>query len=311
MRVPVDIITGFLGSGKTTLLQHVLLHGLDRQRVAVVVNDLADVGVDGRIIAASDLEAVERLVELDSGCICCSIDFRFEYAIQDLVESVQPDLVLIESTGVADPSVLIEKIPQTMLSLDAVITMVDAEHLGRALRESEVAQAQVREADFLVINKTDLVSSAAVEALERRLHGLNPRALPLRATFGRVDTPILFGTSVRAYRERAAAPGGHSHLEEDGIESFSCEVGHALDRDRFERFLTELPANVYRAKGIVLFAGESAPSLFNFTCGRATVQWLPMSGEGEVRSQGVFIGRDVQQHRERIERGFRDCEARA
>jgi len=304
MRVPADIVTGFLGSGKTTLLRHVLESGLGGQRVAVVVNDLADVGIDGRVIEAGNLGNFETLVELDNGCICCSIDLRFEYAIQDLVDTVRPDLVLIESTGVADPRLLIDKLSQTMLTLDAVITVVDAVNIERALRESEAAHGQIGAADFLVVNKTDLVSAEAIEALERQLSQYNPRALRARTAFGKVETPILFGTSVRAYRERA---GADAHGSTDGIESFTCSLRDPLLRTRFEEFLDHLPLEVYRAKGIVQFAEESAPSLFNLTCGRASTEWLPARAVMAEGSQGVFIGKGVSRHRERITAGFLSC----
>ncbi len=303
MRVPADLITGFLGSGKTTLLRHVLRHGLGGQRVAVVVNDLADIGVDGRVLASDDLPAVEALVELDSGCICCSVDLRFSYALQDLVERLEPDLVLIEATGIADPRLLIDRIGDSMLALDAVITVVDAENFDRALAASSVAAAQVSAADFLVLNKVDLVTAAEVERLDGRLAVFNPRALRLRAAFARVETPLLFGSSVRAYRRRGAAAPADEH----GFESFTCETGAPLSRDRFESFLQELPSELYRAKGIVQFAGESLPSLFNFTCGRVHFQWLP-GGRGSG-GEGVFIGRRALQHRAEVERGFRSCRA--
>jgi len=306
MRVPVDIITGFLGSGKTTLLRHVLEHGLDRRRVAVIVNEVAELGVDGRVV--SSLKNVESMIELDSGCICCSIDFRFEYAVQEIVEAVKPDLVLIESTGVADPRILIEKIPNTRLILDAVITMVDAQNLSRASRESEVTARQIEEADFLVINKIDLVAEEDVGRLSRDLRRRNRRAVQVRSRFGAVDTPVLFGTSVRRYRSLALAPqaGQDDHLRRDGIESFVCEIDGYLDRPRFERLLVTLPEAVYRAKGLVWFAGEGAPSLFNFTCGRYQLQWLPARPAAAV-AQGVFIGRGVKALRERITKQFLAC----
>jgi G3E family GTPase len=306
MRVPVDIVTGFLGSGKTTLLRHVLQHGLDRRRVAVIVNDVAAVGIDGRVVG--NLKNVETMVELDNGCICCSIDFRFEYAVQEIVEATKPDLVLIEATGVADPRILVEKIPRTRLILDAVITVVDARNVARALRESEVARRQIEEADFLVVNKTDLVAGNDVARLSRRLRRWNARAVQVCSQFGVVETPILFGTSVRQYRAQSLAPtaGPAEHLTRDGIESFVCDVGGYLDRARFERLLGELPAPVYRAKGVVWFAGEATPSLFNFTCGRSQLQWLTPAPAAPV-AQGVFIGRGVAALRDRISADFLAC----
>src|SRR5262249_1895648 len=103
--VAVDVVTGFLGSGKTTLLRHVLEHGLKGKPVALGVNEIGDVGIDGRVVTR--LHHVEKMVELSSGCICCSIEeYRFDLAIQEIIETVRPHVIVIESTGLADPDPL-------------------------------------------------------------------------------------------------------------------------------------------------------------------------------------------------------------
>src|SRR5262252_5966199 len=150
-RVAVDVLTGFLGSGKTTLLSHVLAHGLAGKRVALVVNEIGEIGIDGKVVTG--LEYVEKMVELSSGCICCSIDeYRFDLAIQEIIETVHPHLIIIESTGLADPEPLAYRVKNAGLNLDAIITVVDAENVERFLKETEVATAQITAADFLVVN---------------------------------------------------------------------------------------------------------------------------------------------------------------
>src|SRR3989442_7396526 len=173
--VAVDILTGFLGSGKTTLLGHVLAHGLRGKPVAVIMNEIGEVGIDGRVITG--LANVEKMVELSSGCICCSIDdYRFDLAIQEIIETAKPHLVIIESTGLAEPEPLAYRVKNAGLGLDAVITVVDAANFERHLAESEVTRAQIEVADFVVVNKLDLVDAAAIRRVERRLARLNPRA---------------------------------------------------------------------------------------------------------------------------------------
>lgn len=292
MRVPAAIVTGFLGSGKTTLLRHVLRHGLDGRRVAVVVNDIADVGVDAHVV--STLENVETMVELDNGCICCSIDFRFEYAVEEIVETVAPELVLIESTGVADPRTLMEKIPKTRLALDAVITMVDAQNIDRALAESIAARGQVSAADFLVINKADLVGAHQLAVVAQRLTALNPRALQMQTQYGRVASALLFGT-VNPRNRPHTTDTAPDHLSADGIESFVCMADGELDRQRFQEFLDQLPRPIFRAKGILRFRGDAAPSLFSFTCGRADFHWLPTAPPAGACGRVVFVGQRIAQ----------------
>ena len=305
VRVPADIVTGFLGSGKTTLLRHVLQEGLCGQRVAVLVNDVADLGIDGRVIAASNLASVETVLELDNGCICCSMDARFEYAVQDVVENLRPDLVLIEASGVADPRLLVRKLDDTMVSLDAVLTVVDCEGVLAALEESPAAVGQIEEADFLVLNKTDLVGASEVERVAAALAVRNPRALQVRTVQARLDDDIAFGTSVRRHRQGAllAAPGAR----DDGIESVSCSVAGPLRREALAEFLASLPEAVYRAKGVVRFVGEQAPTLFNYVRGRVQMQWLPVGSLPDTPSQAVFLGRGVALSRANLAAGFAGC----
>jgi cobalamin biosynthesis protein CobW len=294
--VAVDIVTGFLGSGKTTLLSHVLTHGLQGKRVAVIMNEIGEVGIDGRVITG--LSAVEKMVELSSGCICCSIDeYRFDLAIQEIVETTHPQLILIESTGLADPEPLVYRVRNAGLGVDAVITVVDAANVEQHLRDTEVARAQVEAADFLVVNKVDLVDAAALGRVEKRLARLNARAERLRSVRGAVESEVLFATGVATFRERARTRSDHLHG--DGIESFVYRSSRALRQDAFERVLGRLPADILRAKGIVRFAGRDWRCLFNFTCGRHELSWIRLDDVAE--SQAVFIGRALARHRPRIE----------
>jgi G3E family GTPase len=302
--VAVDILTGFLGSGKTTLLRHVLEHGLSGKPVAVIMNEIGEVGIDGKVVTG--LANVEKMVELASGCICCSIDdYRFDLAIQEIVDTARPHLIIIESTGLADPEPLAYRVKNAGLGLDAVITVVDAANLERQLGEAAVARAQIEAADFLVVNKLDLVEGRALARVERRLARMNPRAERFRTVRGAIDSDVLFATGVAAYRERARTAS--DHLQADGITSFLYRSPRPLHQERFERLLRRLPEDVLRAKGIVRFAARDWHCLFNFTCGRHELTWLKLEGAGED-TQAVFIGRNLDRHRRRIEAELAACE---
>jgi G3E family GTPase len=303
--VAVDVVTGFLGSGKTTLLRHVLDGGLRGRRVAVIMNEIGEVGIDGRVITG--LSAVEKMVELSSGCICCSIDdYRFDLAVQEILETARPQLIVIESTGLADPEPLAYRVRSAGLGLDAVITLVDAANVERHLAETEVAGAQIEAADFLVVNKLDLVPPAGVARVERLLARRNSRAERLRTVRAAVDADLLFATGVAAYRERARASS--PHLDGDGIGSFLYRTRRPLRQEAFERLLRRLPGEVLRAKGIVRFAGRDWHCLFNFTCGRHELSWVRLDGAAAEESQAVFIGRALERHRPRITADLAACE---
>ena len=303
--VAVDIVTGFLGSGKTTLLAHVLQHGLRGKPVAVIMNEIGEVGIDGTVITG--LSAVEKMVELSSGCICCSIDdYRFDLAIQEIIETAKPHLIIIESTGLADPEPLAYRVKNSGLGLDAVITVVDAANLERHLGEAEVARAQIEAADFLVVNKTDLVDTGGLARVEKRLARMNARAERLRTVRGAVESEVLFATGVATYRESARSRSEHLHT--DGIASFLYRTARPLRQDAFERLLARLPSDILRAKGIVRFAGRDWHCLFNFTCGRSELTWVKLDGAAGAESQAVFIGRQLARHRPRLEAELARCE---
>lgn len=307
--VAVDILTGFLGSGKTTLLRHVLDHGLRGKPVAVIMNEIGEIGIDGRIVTG--LSAVETMVELSSGCICCTIDeYRFDLAVQEILETVRPHVLIIETTGLADPEPLADRLRAAGLGLDAVITVVDAANLERQCRMSAVTRRQIAAADFLVVNKTDLVDARTLARVERRLRRLNGRAERFRTVRGAVDSDLLFATGVARWRERArGAAAGRGHLDADGMGSFVWRATAALDESRFAAVVERLPAAVVRAKGIVRFAGRDWQCLCNVTCGRAELTWIRVPETTE--SQMVFIGRALHRHRPRIEAALAACRQEA
>lgn len=323
----VDIVTGFLGSGKTTLLKQVLARGMGDKKVAVIVNEIGQIGIDGRQIECMN---VEQMIELDNGCICCTVNYQFGMAVRSIIETVDPHLLIIETTGLANPYPLAEEIRNVGLRLDAVITVVDVANVGQTIKEASVVADQIEAADFLVLNKTDLVTPRELRKVEKRMRRLNRRALTLETTFGALDAEVLFATSASTHRERldrerehAAschdanchdphhAHGGNgrgaNHLVEDAMSAFSFESHVPLDRDRFEKLLRKLPSSIYRAKGMIHFEGEGWPSLFNFTCGRYDFDWCPLPLGDGFRSQGVFIGKQAERDRRKILETLEKC----
>ena len=319
----VDIVTGFLGSGKTTLLKQVLSRGMGDKKVAVIVNEIGEIGIDGRAIECMN---VEQMIELDNGCICCTVNYQFGMAVRSIIETVDPHLLVIETTGLANPYPLAEEIRNIGLRLDAIITVVDAANVERAMKEASVVRDQIEAADFLVLNKTDLVTPRELKKVEKRIRRMNGRALALQTTYGALDAEVLFATSASTHRERldrasahvcsdshcddpAHGGNGHgkAHLSEDQIAAFSFESRAPFDRDRFERLLRKLPDSIYRAKGMVHFEGEGWPSLFNYTCGRYDFDWCPLPLGDGFRSQGVFIGKRVEREQAGILNKLEKC----
>lgn len=189
--IPTTILTGFLGAGKTTLLNRILReeHGM---KIAVIENEFGQENIDNEILVQ---ESREQIVEMNNGCICCTVRGDLIVGLSDLAKrraagEIEFDRVVIETTGLANPGPVAqtffvdEEVGANYL-LDAVVTVVDARHAMQQLDEHEEAQRQVGFADKILLSKTDLVDAAAVDALTARLKRINPRAPISRSDFGK------------------------------------------------------------------------------------------------------------------------------
>ena len=182
-RIPVTVLTGFLGAGKTTLLNRVLSENHGR-RIAVIENEFGEIGIDNELV----VNAEEEIFEMNNGCICCTVRGDLIRILGQLLKRRDRfDYVLIETTGLADPG----PVAQTFFSdaemkerfrLDGIVTVVDAKHLHLHLDDAPEAKEQIAFADRILLNKTDLVGGADVDALEARIRGINRVAQVFRTT---------------------------------------------------------------------------------------------------------------------------------
>lgn len=294
-RIPVTVVTGFLGAGKTTLIRHMLGHARGK-RIALVINEFGELGVDKEVLAACGEETcrAEDMIELSNGCICCTVAEDFIPTMETLLgRAERPDHIVIETSGLALPQPLIRAFNwpeiKAQVTVDGVVTVVDAAALseGRfAADEQEVARRreadqmldhatplgelfkdQLVAADLVIVNKTDLVSAAALADVEQRLKAeMRAGTGLIRAQNGHVEVAALLGLGLASEEHlegRDSAHelehGGEGH-EHDDFDSFAIVLDDVVSR---EALLDSIAAtirahDVLRLKGFAALPGAEA-----------------------------------------------------
>jgi len=320
--LPVTIITGFLGSGKTTLLNHILSNQ-NGMRTAVLVNEFGEISIDSELIVSSE----EDLVELNNGCICCTVREDIAESVFRILERPQKiDYLVVETTGLADPLpvalTFLGPDLKDLTRLDSIITLVDASNFAPDLFESDVAYSQIAYGDMILLNKTDLVNEAELKRLEQRIREIKPDARILRSTKSKVPLELILDT---ALFQPSTLPSStdphdhddhsecdhdhehdhhhhtHNHLEIDGFNSVAFTSDRPLNLDKFQIFLNHLPSNIFRAKGILWFNESPEKYIFHLSGKRYTLDSEPWTTR--PKNQLVLIGQklDTQSLKKQLE----------
>jgi len=318
--LPVTNISGFLGSGKTTLLNHILKNQVGI-KTAVLVNEFGEIGIDNDLI----IEGSEDMIELNNGCICCSINGELLNTVSKVLErSEKLDYLIVETTGLADP------LPVAMtfaagdlrekVRLDSIITVIDGENFDFEINNTSIAYSQILYGDILLLNKCDLVNEEQLKKVEKFINKIKKEPRILRSTNSEVGLQTImsvglfetdtfqFEKNKKNAEENSSEHASHSHDHSshshdhsshshdlnniEGFTSVSYETFEPFSLRKFQYFLdNQISQNVFRAKGILWFMESERKHIFHLSGKRFSLddeEWTK-----EKSNKIVLIGKNL------------------
>ena len=326
-KIPTTVITGFLGAGKTTLVRHLLAHAPKGKRIALIINEFGDLGVDKDILAGCRDETCreEDMIELSNGCICCTVADEFIPTMQALLARPEKfDHIVIETSGLALPQPLIRAFNwpeiKAQVTIDGIVTVADASALaeGRFASDEAAVDAQRRQdemldhetplgelfedqlsvADLVIINKADLVDAAMLAKVEANIRAeLRPGVGVIHARNGHVDIASLLGMGMGSEDDIANRPshhelehGGETH-EHDDFDSFSLRMPSVGSKDELLAVIEQTirDHNVLRLKGFAAIPGAAARLAIQAVGPRVTAYFDRPWKDGEVRETALVV----------------------
>lgn len=296
-RAPFSILTGFLGAGKTTVLNRLLSQPMGR-RIAVLVNELGRIDIDSRLI----LSRGGDVLELAGGCVCCKLDVKNDLwdGIADVIRRSQPDHVVLETTGIAQPDAILDgfrRLPEAdrdIVDLAGIICVIDAQAGLAQLSRHEEARAQLMAADRVLLSKLDIAGADAAEPLHRHLRALQPRAEMASFPYDDAGTRALSLWLLERRSRPIAAAETIAHKHRHGqISAIAFSDAAPMLPQPLLDLLGRLGDRLLRAKGFVHIAGDQRRGFLEHAGVHTSLRYGEHWGAEAPRTELVIIGEDL------------------
>lgn len=296
------VITGFLGVGKTTLLTHTVKHHFGDKKVAIIVNEFGDVGIDSRILT----NVHSQVLEISEGCICCKLAEEFERGVTEIIETYDPELLFVETSGASEPFPIFLSLQNLGIAVEGVLCVCDAKHFGD-YQHNATARYQLGGSNIIVLNKTDLVTNAELAEVEREVRELKAQYniknnltgetifnhyVVRHARQGVVGKEVFEGLyAPEQIAGMARDERRLDHTEQDAITQRAVYLKKGVVFADIEALLGALPKNIYRLKGVVKTGDVPEPLLVNYAFGNVTFEGLASYDADPIL---IFIGDSIE-----------------
>lgn len=328
-KIPATVITGFLGAGKTTMIRN-LLQNAEGKRIALIINEFGDLGVDGDVLKGCGIETCteDDIVELNNGCICCTVADDFIPTMEKLLErDERPDHIIIETSGLALPQPLVAAFNwpevKTQVTVDSVVTVIDAAAVseGRFAHDhdkldaqrhaddeldhesplEELFEDQIRAADMIVLNKSDLVNAEKLEVVKANVQSQTKRTLKMvQAEHGKLPISVLLGIGAatedeiinrKSHHEMHHADGHTHDHDHDEFDSFVVEAGEVANSEAFVEQLKSIITShdILRLKGFCAVPGKPMRLVVQAVGQRIETYFDRVWEEGEPRNTRLVV----------------------
>jgi len=295
------IITGFLGVGKTTMLTKTVKEYFPDRKVAIVVNEFGDIGIDGDVLS----NVYSEVLEISEGCICCQLSEEFESGVMEIIEKYQPEIIFVETSGASEPFPIFMSMQNLGVTVEGVICVVDSKNLD-SYKDNSTAKYQIGGSNIIVLNKTDLVTDEELASVKKEVEAIKEEYnIKNNLTKETVFSSYVINTSVQGLVKKEVFDGlypvekiagmakDYQHLNHTTDDSITQKVAYLKEDIKFEdldHILNNIPKSVYRVKGVVKVKDVPTPLVVNYSFGNISFEELDEYAQPSIL---IFIGESI------------------